>query len=111
MKSLLLILALSFYQTSFTQSQYDTQSQYELDAWIDIRGNFYSGNIRVNRTQNGDRPYSYCFPGTGGMRGYIPFFEDDNRFTPLNPNNPLAIQNNFTHMISIPSLWTAYLIK
>ena len=62
MKSLLLILALSFYQTSFTQSQY------ALDAWINIRGTWTHGNISVNRTQNGDRPYRYDFPGMQGMQ-------------------------------------------
>ena len=101
MKSLLLILALSFYQTSFTQSSY------ALDAYIMMQGNWMHGTISVNRTQNGDRPYRYDFPGMQGVQTSGQFYPDT-RFTPLNPNNQYAIRNNFTHTISCPTIGTAY---
>jgi hypothetical protein len=100
MKSLLLILALSFYQTSFTQRG---NASYALDAYIIIQGTWVHGTISVNRTQNGDKPFNYNFDGFESGSLY-----PDSRFTPLNPNNQYAIKNNFTHTISIPNLGTAY---
>ena len=101
MKSLLLILALSFYQTSFTQRES------VVNAFLMIQGRFIMGTIGVQNTQNGLRPVNYSFPGMAQRQTSGQFYPDT-RFTPLNPNNQYAIKNNFTHTISIPNLGTAY---
>ena len=101
MKSLFLILALSFYHTSFTQRDY------AINAFLMMQGQFIQGTISVQSTQNGAKPINYNFPGMAQRQTSGQFYPDT-RFIPLNPNNQYAIRNNFTHTINIPNLGTAY---
>lgn len=83
------------------------QQQQTVDAFIMIGGNWVSGQITYMRTQQGYQPIRFSFGEQ--IRGE---FWPDQRFIPLNPNNQLAKQNNWTHTINVQSFnqgGTAYL--
>ncbi len=83
------------------------QQQQTVDAYIMIGGNWIRGQITYVRTQQGYQPIRFWFGQE--LRGE---FWPDQSFIPLNPNNQLARQNNWTHTISVQSFnqgGTAYL--
>ena len=73
------------------------QQQQTLRAYRMAGGQWQQGTVSYQRTQYGYKPISYDFSNyQGGTRNR---FFPDARFIPLNPNNKLAIQNNWTHII------------
>ena len=82
---------------SNSPEKHSLQQQQTVSAYRMAGGNWQRGTVSYKRTQQGYKPVSYDFSGyRGGSRGG---FFPDARFTPLNPNNKLAIQNNWTHMV------------
>jgi len=83
------------------------QQQQTVDAFIMIGGNWMRGQITYMRTQRGFQPIRFYF--NEQLKGE---FWPDQTFIPLNPNNQLAKQNNWTHTISVQAIsqgGTAYL--
>jgi hypothetical protein len=83
------------------------QQQQTVDAYIMWGSNWRRGQITYSSTQQGYKPISYQFEDYGNSQLRGQFFPDQ-RFSPLNPNNQLAKQNNWTHTISVQGV-TAYL--
>jgi len=82
------------------------QQQQTASAYRMAGGNWQRGSVNYQITQQGYKPISYDFSAyRSGGRGS---FYQDSRFIPLNPNNKLAIQNNWTHMVR-SSIGTLYL--
>jgi hypothetical protein len=79
------------------------QQETTFDVYVMQGGNWIKGQITYVRTQQGYTPIRYHF--SDQLRGE---FWPDQRFMPLNPNNELAKQNNWTHTISVGGA-TAYL--
>ena len=83
------------------------KQQQTVNAYVWWGGNWRTGYITYVRTQQGYKPISYQFEDYGNDQLRGQFFPGE-RFTPLNPNNNLAKQNNWTHTISVQGV-AAYL--
>jgi hypothetical protein len=72
-----------------------------VDAYVSIQGYWQRGSVTIV-----DGMVTSCsFREQSGMR---PKIYQKERPKPLNPNNPIAINNNFTHYIDIPNFGRAY---
>lgn len=61
-------------------------------------GNWQRGKVSYSKTQYGYKPISYDFGNyRGGGRGNFLAYA---KFTRLNPNNRLALKNNWTHSVN-----------
>ncbi len=121
MKKLLVILVLTVFITTLTSFSSNisnkltttnsisesTQQQQVVPAYALCGGNWYSGQIAYIITDQGYKPLYYWFNDFCGRQLQGQFYNE--RFVPLNPNNQLAKQNNWTHTISLNGQATAYL--
>lgn len=102
----LIFFALSSFKNSSLKLRSDTflhgkvfQQERTVTAYIMSGGNWQKGQVTYIETNRGYQPVSYDFSDyVNGPRGR---FYSDQRFRPLNPNNPLAKANNWTHTIEI----------
>jgi len=80
-------------------------------AYVNSNGNWHTGTIWIQQTQNGHQLLSYNFDSVHSGMGHklAGDFDQRHRLTKLNPNNELAKQNNVTHYVTIQGL-KAYLI-
>lgn len=81
-----------------------------LKAYIFYQGTWHEGFIMFNQTENGYQLTKYQFNDIyingSPLNGYFNY----EKFTKLNPNNELALKNNFTHYVNIQGL-NAYIIS
>jgi hypothetical protein len=92
----------------FENSHLSTTNEISVEAWVQFRGEWIQGYLFINNGQ-----VTRCqFPNLGSYSGvninaqiYQPTLP-----VKLNPNNPMAINNSFTHYIDIPNYGRAYFI-
>lgn len=81
-------------------------------AYVSYQGQWHTGYIYYEQTQYGTKLTQYRFDTiylvngqslSGNLGG-------NERFTTLNPNNPLAVKYNFTHYIDLQGV-RAYIIS
>lgn len=93
----------------FAQPSYVTflaQRETPIKAYVQMRGQWISGYVFINngvvtRVQFPEQRVS----GSYSLRAQL---YQNVRPSYLNPNNPIAVQNNFTHYIDIPNYGRAY---
>lgn len=95
------------HSNDYSSTLQQQQQQQTVDAYVMWGGNWRRGQITYSSTQQGYKPISYQFEDYGNSQLRGQFFPDQ-IFSPLNPNNQLAKQNNWTHTISVGGA-TAYL--
>ncbi len=113
-----LLLVLLFFSSSPnlnantpTNSSCESIQTTSYNSYIYFSGNWHTGKIWIQQTQNGYKLLSYNFDSVHNVNGHKLSGDFDQRhsLTKLNPNNELAKQNNFTHYVTIQGL-KAYLI-
>jgi hypothetical protein len=78
------------------------QREIAIKAYINVRGEWIQGFVSIER----DLVTRCQFPDIGnGVRATI---FSPTRPSTLNPNNPIAVANNFTHYIDIANYGRAY---
>ncbi len=117
MKPFLIILCsyfISFEATSHKlinpENKFTTKrvNEISVEAWVQSRGEWVQGFLFINYGQ-----VTRCqFPNLGSYGGVNVVAQIYQPITPinLNPNSPLAINNNFTHYVDIPNYGRAYFI-
>lgn len=108
---ILLVIPANLSASECTKNVFRISQSNVYDAYMYQGGNWHTGRIVIEQTQNGYRLISYNFSDVSTFNGQ-PLqgrFYDGERLTPLNPNNELAKKNNFTHYIEIQGI-RAYIV-
>jgi len=97
-----ILLALVFSMFSFTVPsglKKDSQNK-SIAAYIYFQRTWYTGYIYYSTAPDGYKLESYSFDQMYiGGQAFSGYFYGQEKFIPLNPNNELAKQNNFTHYV------------
>ena len=105
MKNLLLSCTFLFvFLSSFAPKEANCiKAQNAIKGYIYTREGWSEGFLTVKRTETGYQLTSYQFDAlnNGNPERISPYDYSRYNFTRVNPNNPLAVQNNFTHFVTI----------
>lgn len=108
---LLLIIPVNLSANENTKTPLECLQSKVYKAYIYHSGNWHTGKIFINQNENGYRLESYSFSDVfiGNGQRLEGSFIGGEELIRLNPNNELAINNNFTHYVEIMGL-NAYII-
>jgi hypothetical protein len=119
MKKLILLSFFLIFLTSFVGANNQTNKIINTDvfksnlqetrykAYFSRQNKWYNGYVYINEGRQTDYQFENL-ENTGSVQGK--YVTGQEKFYTLNPNNPLAINYNFTHYVDVAMLGRIYII-